>query len=192
MVFAGHETTALALTYTWYLLARNPDVAARVYEEVDAVVGEDRPTADHLDDFSTTGRVVREAMRLYPPVHTVPRRTEREIEIGGYRLPAGAEVHLPVLLIQRDARFFDDPLAFRPDRWTGDDDRPAFAYFPFGGGPRRCIGQQFALTEATLAVASIARKYRLDWAGTGDLGLAPRMTTQPDGEVPMLIRARER
>ena len=192
MVFAGHETTALTLTYTWYLLARNPDVAARVRREVDAVVGDGRPTADHLDDLATTGRVVREAMRLYPPVHTVPRRAERDVEVGGYRLPAGAEVHLSAFLIHRDARFFADPLAFRPERWTGDDDRPDFAYFPFGGGPRRCIGQQFALTETTLAVASIARDYRLEWAGDGDLDLAPAMTTQPAGEVPMRIRTRER
>ncbi|WP_380676424.1 cytochrome P450 [Salinigranum sp. GCM10025319] len=192
MVFAGHETTALALTYTWYLLARNPDVVARVHDEVDAVVGDGRPTADHLDDLPITGRVIREAMRLYPPVHTVPRRTQHEIEIGGYRLPAGAEVHLPAFLIQRDARFFDDPLAFDPERWVdGGEDRPEFAYFPFGGGPRRCIGQQFALTEATLAVASIARDYRLEWAGDGDLELAPRMTTQPGGDVPMRVRCRE-
>lgn len=188
MVFAGHETTALTLTYTWYLLARHPDVASRVREEVGAVVGDDRPAASHLDSLSTTARVVRESMRLYPPVHTLPRRTNREVVVGGYRLPAGAEVHLPTFLIQRDPRFFDDPLAFRPERWADGDDRPAFAYFPFGGGPRRCIGQQFALTEATLAVASVARRYRLDWAGDGDLDLAPAMTTQPDGEVRMRIR----
>ena len=191
MIFAGHETTALSLTYTWYLLARHPEVAARVRAEVDAVVGTDRPTADDLDDLATVGRVVREAMRLYPPVHTVPRRTRRVVDVGGYRLPAGAEVHLSAIQVHRDARFYDDPLAFRPERWAEDTDRPAFAYFPFGGGPRRCIGQQFALTEATLAVAYIARDYRLEWAGEGDVELAPEMTTQPAGAVPMRIRARE-
>ena len=190
MVFAGHETTALALTYTWYLLARHPAVAARVRQEVDTVVGDERPSADHLDDLERTERVVREAMRLYPPVHTVPRRTTRPVEIDGYRVPAGAEVHVSLIQIHRDERFFDEPLAFRPDRWTGGT-RPRFAYAPFGAGPRRCIGRQFALTEAVLAVAYVAQEYRLEWTGVGDLGLAPEMTTQPAGAVPMRIRARE-
>jgi cytochrome P450 len=190
MVFAGHETTALALIYTWYLLARHPDVAGRVHDEVRGVVGDGRPTADDLGELTTTTRVIRESMRLYPPIHTIPRRTREPIDVGGYRLPANAEVHLSAIQIHRDARFYDDPLAFRPDRWI-DADRSGFTYFPFGGGPRRCIGQQFALTEATLAVAVVARDYRLAWAGDGDLELAPEMTTQPAGTVPMRIHRRD-
>jgi cytochrome P450 len=189
MVFAGHETTALTLTYAWYLLARHPAVAARVRDEVDAVVGDGRPRAAHLDDLVLTGRVVREAMRLYPPVHTIPRRTTRSVDVGDYRLPAGAEVHVSAFQIHRSERFYDDPLAFRPDRWT-DRERPRFAYLPFGAGPRRCIGRQFALVEATLAVARIAQEYRLAYAGEGEVALAPEMTTQPAGPVPVRIRAR--
>jgi cytochrome P450 len=191
MLFAGHETTALALTYTWYLLARHPAVEAQVHDEVDRVVGDDRPRATHLDDLERTTRVVREAMRLYPPIHTIPRRTTRPVTVGGYRIPADGEVHVSVVRIHRDDRFFDDPLSFRPDRWVDDDDRPRFAYLPFGAGSRRCIGREFALTEAVLAVAAIARDYRLEWAGDGALELAPEMTTQPAGDVPMRIRARE-
>lgn len=193
MLFAGHETTALALTYTWYLLARHPEIEARVHDEVVAVVGDDELRAEHVDELELTDRVVREAMRLYPPIHTIPRRTTRPVELGGYRIPDGAEVHVSVYLLHRDERFFDDPLSFRPGRWADEDkERPRFAYLPFGAGPRRCIGRQFALTEAVLAVAAIVRAYRLEWVGDGDLELAPEMTTQPVGTVPMRLRARER
>ncbi|RDI70418.1 cytochrome P450 [Halopelagius longus] len=192
MVFAGHETTALALTFVWYLLARNPDARARLHEEVDAVVGDDPVEMSQLADLTYTERVFEEALRLYPPIHTLPRETTREVAAGDYRIPAGSEVLLSVVNVHRDGRFYDDPAAFDPDRWTDERAaaRPDYAYAPFGAGPRRCMGRAFATVEAKLVIAEVTRRYRLEWAGDGDLSVRPQMTTQPVGGVPMRVEER--
>jgi cytochrome P450 len=192
MVFAGHETTALALTFVWYLLSRNPEVGERLRREVDAVVGDGPVEWSHLADLSYVERVIEEALRLYPPIHTLPRETTRDVEVGDHVIPQGSEVLLSVVTVHRDGRFYDDPSSFAPDRWAGEraSSRPEYAYAPFGAGPRRCIGRAFATVEAKLVVAEIARRYRLDWAGDGELGVRPQMTTQPVGDVPMVVRER--
>ncbi|SFR68529.1 cytochrome P450 [Halogeometricum limi] len=189
ILFAGHETTALALTFAWYLLSRNPAVRRRVEREVDDVVGDDPVSVDHLSDLTALERVVKETLRLYPPVHTLPRVTTREVELGGYRIPEGSELLLSVVTTHRDERFFENPTEFDPDRW-GRGDVAEYAYIPFGAGPRRCVGQAFATMEAKVVMAELLKRWRIDWAGEGELGVAPQMTTQPDGDVPMTVSER--
>lgn len=188
-VFAGHETTAKAMSFAWYLLATHPDARERFHEELAATLGGDDPTAADLRELPFTDRVLREAMRLYPPVHTIPRRTTREVEVGDYRLPADREVHLSVYLLHRNGAVYDDPLAFRPDRWR-DDDRPAYGYLPFGGGRRRCIGQEFALAEAKAVLATVGQRYRLEWPREEPLAVEPAVTTRIAGDATMSVHER--
>ncbi|WP_251344126.1 cytochrome P450 [Haloplanus halophilus] len=163
MIFAGHDTTSTAIAFAFYALATNPDVRERFHAEVDALDGP--PTVGDLDALDVTGRVVTEALRLYPPVYTIPREAATDVTLDGYRIPEGSPTWLTVDQVHRDPRFYDDPDAFRPERWAADlrERLPDFAYAPFGGGPRRCIGRQFALIEAQLALATIGREYRLDY-----------------------------
>ncbi|MBV0900462.1 cytochrome P450 [Haloarcula salina] len=187
-LFAGHETTALTLTYVWDLLSRTPDAEARLHEELDDVLA-GRPTVEDVFAFEYTEAVVREAMRLYPAAHEIRRQPVEDVEIGGYTLPEGSLVVLPTWVLHRDERFWDEPEQFRPERWLGDADRPAFAYFPFGGGPRRCIGQQFAMTEAQLVVATMADRVTFE-REYDDLELSAAVTLQPKTTVQMRPRFR--
>jgi len=166
MIFAGHDTTATAISFACYALAHHPEVRDRFHAEVDSLDGP--PTLDDLDDLSVTERIVTEALRCYPPVYTIPRETTTDVTMDGYRIPAGEPVWLTVDQVHTDSRFYDDPDAFRPARWDGSlrERIPDFAYVPFGGGPRRCIGRRFALMEAKLALATIGREYHLAWPGT--------------------------
>jgi len=182
-LFAGHETTALSMSYVWDLLSRNPDTTARLRDELDEVV-DGRPTIEDVFAFEYTEAVVKEAMRLYPPAHDIRRSPARDVEVGGYAIPEGSLITLPTWVLHRDERFWDDPERFRPERFLGSDDRPEYAYFPFGGGPRRCIGQQFAMTEAQLILATIAREWTLEHE-YGDLDVAAAVTLQPDHDMPM-------
>ncbi|PSP86258.1 cytochrome P450 [Halobacteriales archaeon QS_1_68_17] len=196
MVFAGHETTALALTFTWYLLATNPAARRRFHAELDETLGGDPPTVADLPDLEYTDRLFTEALRLYPPVHTIPRRTTRAVEVGEYTIPAGKQINLSTFLVHRDGRFYDDPLSFRPDRWAdGGPDPTDYSYLPFGGGKRRCLGDQFARMEAKLTLATVGQRYRLEWDGQagrgGDLPLAPQITLQPAPEMEMRVERRE-
>jgi cytochrome P450 len=165
MIFAGHDTTSTAIAFAFYALATTPGVRRRFHAEVDALDGP--PTVDDLDDLPVTDRVVTETLRLYPPVYTIPREAATDVTLDGYRVPEGAAVWLTVDQVHRDPRFYDDPTAFRPERWDTDlrERLPDFAYAPFGGGPRRCIGRQFARIEATLALATVGREYHLAWPG---------------------------
>jgi cytochrome P450 len=178
MIFAGHDTTATAIAFAFYALATNPDARARFHAEVDALDG--RPTVDDLDALDVTERVVTETLRLFPPVYTIPREATADVAIDGYRIPAGAQTWLTVDRVHRDPRFYDDPSAFRPERWATDlrERLPDFAYVPFGGGPRSCIGRQFAMMEAQLALATIGRQYHLEWPGDDDPPRQMGMTTR--------------
>ena len=163
LLLAGHETTALALSWAWYLLAQNPEAERRLHQELDAVLGSRLPNAGDLPRLVYTERVIREVLRLYPPAWRIFRMTQTEIKIGDYVLPAGSNIVLVQWVTQRDPRWFVNPDKFEPDRWTEDAARklPRFAYFPFGGGPRVCIGAGFAMMEATLLLAAIAQRYRI-------------------------------
>jgi cytochrome P450 len=173
IVFAGHDTTTTTLTFACWALANHPEVRERFHEEVDRLDGP--PTVDDLSNLEVTERVITETLRLFPPVYVLPRVTTEEVVIDGYRVPAESRAFLEVRLIQRDPRFFDAPDEFRPSRWTGDLRRELhdFAYAPFGGGPRVCIGREFALLEAKLALATIGQEYEPYWIGENEPGGEP-------------------
>ncbi|WP_135536237.1 cytochrome P450 [Halostella pelagica] len=187
-LFAGHETTALTLTFTLDLLTRNPEAADRVRSEIDAAV-DGRPEMTDLHALEFTNAVVRESMRLYPPAHEIRREPVRDVTFGGYRVPAGALLVLPTWVLHRDDRYWDDPETFRPERWLDGDDRPDFAYFPFGGGKRRCIGQQFAMTEAQLVLTTLCSAFEFE-REYDDLDLSAAVTLQPKGDAEMTVRER--
>ena len=188
-LFAGHETTALALTFTLYELGRHPSVRERVHAEVDELGGA-RPTLADAGDLPAVERVLREGLRLYPPAHTIPRRTTRDVDLLGHQVPADTQTHLALHSVHRDGRFYDDPDAFRPERWRdASPESKGYAYVPFGAGPRTCIGRRFALLEAKLVLAMLCSRFEL--TPEEPLELAPRMSTQPAGDVPVAVRRRQ-
>jgi cytochrome P450 len=189
---AGHETTALALTWAWYLLARNPEAEAKLAAELSEVLGGRAPRVDDLPRLRYAEWVVKESMRLYPPAWGVGREAARECEVGGYRVPKGMQVFLFQWVVQRDPRWFKDPLAFRPERWGEESisGLPKYAYFPFGGGPRLCVGNYFATMEAVLALATIARRFRLRLVSEAPPELIPAMSLRPKGGMPMRLEKR--
>ena len=162
LFLAGHETTANALSWTWWLLAQHPAVEARLHEELRGVLGQRSPALEDLPNLAYTNNVLTESMRLYPPAWGVARTAIEEHEIAGYRIPVGSGISFAQWTVHRDARWYDAPEEFRPERWEGDllKRLPRFAYFPFGGGPRQCIGNTFALMEAALTLATVAQRYR--------------------------------
>lgn len=184
LLLAGHETTALALTWTWWLLAGDPAVADRMAEEVRDVAGDRRLEVDDVRRLPYTERVVREALRLYPPAYSFGREAVESCEIGGWKVPAGTTLFVFPWLLQRDHRWYEDPLTFDPDRWNdGLEDRlPRHAYIPFGSGPRMCIGRDFARLEAVLILATIARRFRMDWIGEPPTPF-PGITLRPEGDL---------
>ncbi|WP_418280114.1 cytochrome P450 [Halorubrum sp. DTA98] len=191
MLLAGHDTTALALTYTFYLLSEHPEARARVEAEATAATDDGPPNAGDVREMADTERVLNEAMRLYPPVYTMFREPKLDVKLGGYRIPEGAALMLPQWVIHRSDRWYDDPDAFDPERWTPErrSGRPRFAFFPFGGGPRHCIGKAFSLMEAKLILARLCSEYRLAYEGP-ELSLRGSLTMHPDHPVPMRVRKR--
>jgi cytochrome P450 len=161
---AGHETTAVTLSWTWWLLAQHPELEAKLYAELDSVLNGRTPTLDDLPSLRYTDRVVTESMRLYPPAWGMARMAVEDTEIAGYKIRKGSGVTVSQWAVHRDPRWFDAPLEFRPERWEGDLAKrlPRFAYFPFGGGPRQCIGNTFALMETALVLATIAQHIRFN------------------------------
>lgn len=184
-LLAGHETTALALTYTLYCLATHPDEQAAVAEEVTTLDG--RPGMG--DSLPRTDRSIREAIRLYPPVHLVMREAVEDDVVGGYHVPAGSLVLCSQWATHRRPDLYDEPGTFRPNRW-GTDDHPEYAYFPFGAGPRICIGRRFALLEARLVLARLLQQFRIEPVTT-ELDLAASMTLAPTNPVEMRLHERE-
>jgi cytochrome P450 len=189
LLLAGHETTAIALTWAFHLLCAHPAVDEKVAEEVRALG--DRPLAlADLPRLRFCEQVVMESLRLYPPAWAIGREATCDIEVGGWRVPRGAQIWLSPWLVQRDARWFDEPLAFRPERWAGDLQKklPRHAYFPFGGGPRVCIGNSFAMMEATLLLAGILQKWR--FVAERAPRPQPAVTLRPGGGLPVRLIAR--
>ena len=193
MIFAGYETTAAAIAFALYSLATEPDVCDAFHEELDTVLDGKPPTRDDVSRLDLTNRIVTETLRLYPPIHTIPRQTTREIDVGRYRLPSDEQVHLSVISVHRDERYYDAPLEFRPERWTDEFEEQLddYAFIPFGGGRRTCIGRDFARLEATLALATIGQNFDLEWAGDEtDIAIEPEMTTKTQNGLPMTLRKR--
>jgi cytochrome P450 len=160
---AGHETTANALTWTWYLLSQHPDVEEKLHAEIDATLVGRLPAADDVARLQYVDKVVAESMRLYPPAWAMGRQALSDYPIGEYVAKAGAIILMSPYVMHRDPRYYPDPDRFDPERWTEEAraGRPRFAYFPFGGGPRICIGEQFAWMEAVLVLATLAQRWRL-------------------------------
>jgi cytochrome P450 len=162
LFLAGHETTANTLSWTWWLLAQNPAVEAKLHAELRTVLAGRSPSLDDLPKLVYTNHIITESMRLYPPAWGTARTAIEDHEIAGYAVPKGSGVSFAQWTVHRDPRWYDAPEEFRPERWEGDLLKriPRFAYFPFGGGPRQCIGNSFALMEAALTLATIAQQYR--------------------------------
>ena len=161
--FAGHDTTAQLLTWCWYLLSQNAEVESRLQAELEQVLAGRTPTAADVPQLVYTRMVLDEALRLYPPVAMFPRDVVKEDEIGGYPVPAGSMVFVGPYMTHRHPEFWQRPLEFYPEHFSPDlvDQRPRYAYYPFSAGPRTCIGNHFALLEATLVLAELAQRLRL-------------------------------
>jgi cytochrome P450 len=191
---AGHETTANALTWTFYLLSQNPEAEARLHAELDAVLGGRPPTLDDLPRLTYTALVLDESLRIYPPVWVIGRRALSDVELGGWVIPAGSNIALSQWAIHHDARYHPDPWAFRPERWLPgeQDQRPEFSFFPFGGGPRICIGESFARMEAALLIAGIAQNWRLRLEPGFRVELLALVTLRPKFGLRMTLERRAR
>jgi cytochrome P450 len=188
---AGHETTAMALTWTWWLLSQHPGVAAALRAELEAVLGGRAPAIDDVPALRLTRDVIAESMRLYPPAWVVGRRALEDAPLGGWTVPKGSIVIASQWITHRDPRLWREPEAFRPERWSNGetDGLPKFAYFPFGGGTRVCIGEAFAWTELVLVLATIARRWRFEAApGLTALPFQPSVTLRPATAVPLIAR----
>lgn len=190
LFLAGHETTANALTWTWTLLARHPEVEARLRREVESTLGDRPPTVEDLEALEYTDWVVQESMRLYPPAWIIARQAREPIEVGRYQLDAGAIVFISQWGLHRDERYFESASEFRPERFSPDraDDIPRYAYIPFGGGPRICIGNNFAMMEASLVLATMIQSISLEMEPDQDLTPEPLVTLRPRHRIRMRVR----
>lgn len=192
---AGHETTANAMTWTWYLLSENPDVEAKLHAEIDSVLASGRPpTFEDVAQLRYTEMVLAESMRLYPPAWAIGRLSINEHEIAGYTMPPRSLVLVSPYVMHHDARYFPDPERFDPERWTSAarEERPQFSYFPFGGGARRCIGEGFAWMEGILLIATLAQAWRLRHVPTHKVALQPAITLRPKHGMLMTLEKRSK
>ncbi len=190
MLLAGHDTTALVLTYTWALLADHPDVERRVHQEVDDVLGGEQPTAESVRQLETLKNVFNESMRLYPPVYAMFRQADSAVELSGYHIPEESLILLSQWASHRNPRYFEHPTQFDPDRWL-EPDHPTYTYFPFGAGPRSCIGKGFTMLEAPIIASVVAQRYRLERVDEGPLTLRGSLTAHPEDGMEMRVRRRE-
>lgn len=192
LIEAGHETTAKALTWTLYLLARSPEWQTRVHDEVRAVAGEGPVEAAHLSRLAQTQRVIKEAMRLYPPAPIMARDPRVAFTLDGREIPPGSQILIPIYAVHRHRKVWDDPDCFDPDRFlpAAEAARPRAQYMPFGGGPRVCIGQAFAMMEATVLLATFVRAARFDWDGKHCPEPISRVTLRPAGGMPLKVSMR--
>jgi cytochrome P450 len=193
LFLAGHETTALTLAWTWYLVATHPHVEEKLVGEWREVLAGRTPTVADQPRLRYTEQVLTEAMRLYPPAYVIGREALVDGTLGGFHVPRGTTLILPQWAVQRDPRFYDDPDAFRPERWTEEFQRtlPKFAYFPFGGGPRLCIGNSFAMMEMALVLPTIGQRFRFTLAPGHTVVPLPTFTLRPSPGIPAVIVPRK-
>jgi cytochrome P450 len=194
LLLAGHDTSAMALTWALVLLSRAPAVEAELHGELDAVLHGRPATLDDLPRLVVTRRVVDETMRLYPPAWIIERSPRSTVTIAGERVSRGTTVILCPWVTHRDPRWFEDPDSFRPERWAEPSMArlPRFAYFPFGGGARVCLGNTFALTETTLLLATLAQRWRFEFLPGQSLAPQARVTLRPDSRLRVRLHARGR
>lgn len=200
---AGHETTANALIWTFYLLSQYPDVEKKLHDEIDAVLGKINnkkghvvnkiPTPDDIPRLQYTEKVLRESMRLYPPVWTMGRYVENDYNIGEYTIPAGSSILMSQYVMHHDPRYYEEPEQFNPDRWTAEfkTQLPRFSYFPFGGGIRGCIGEPFAWMEGILIIAILAHKWKMHLVPDQRIKLDPAITLRPKYGMKMKLIQRK-
>lgn len=193
LFLAGHETTALTLSWTWYLLARHADAEATLRKEVAEVVGDRLPTFSDVARLRYTDAVLNEAMRLYPPAYVIGREALADCTVGGHHVPRGTTVLMSQWVVQRDPRFFPEPEQFRPERWLGDAARqiPKFAFFPFGGGPRLCVGNTFAMMEMALVLATLTPRFQFAIDPGVEVTPSPEFTLHPKPGIPAIIKPRQ-
>ena len=193
LLLAGHETTALALSWTWLLLCQHPEAEARMADEISAVVGDRPATADDLPRLKYTESVIMESMRMYPPAWLIGRESTGPFELDGYVFPTGTTIFISPWILHRDPRYFEEPETFRPERWMSNLARelPRFAYMPFGGGPRVCIGQRFAMIEAILILTTVAQRFSGEWQSDRNVTPFPSITLRPKGGVWLKIKDRQ-
>jgi cytochrome P450 len=193
LLLAGHETTALTLSWAWYLLAQNSEVEERLHQELEKVLAGRPPNAGDLPKLVYTDRVIREVLRLYPPAWRIFRATTEPLPVGDYVLPAGSNIVLSQWVTQRDPRWFTNPERFDPDRWREERAAkvPRFAYFPFGGGPRVCIGAGFAMMEATLLLAAIAQRFRMHLSPGQRVEAMGSITLRPKNGIRVELQERQ-
>jgi cytochrome P450 len=200
---AGHETTANALTWTFYLLSQNQAIETELHNEINSVLGDGSggdnvgnriPTADDIPKLQYTEKVLRESMRLYPPVWTIGRHVENDYSVGEYTIPAGSSILMSQYAMHHNPKYYDQPEQFNPDRWTEDfkTHLPRFSYFPFGGGIRGCIGEPFAWIEGVLIIAIIAQKWTMRLLPSQRIKLDPAITLRPRYGMKMKLIQRER
>jgi cytochrome P450 len=194
LILAGHETTATALSWTWYLLSQNPEAEHKLHAELDQVLGGRAASVTDLPNLNYTGMVVDEAMRLYPAVWAVGREAIANDEIMGCRVPKGSNLLLSQWLVHHHRAFWENPNNFEPERFSSErtSGRPRYAFFPFGGGPRMCIGNLFALTEAQIVLATVAQRYRLRVPPDHPIELQPLVTLRPRYGMKVLLEQRQK
>jgi cytochrome P450 len=195
LFIAGHETTANAIIWTWVLLAQHPDIVQKLHAELDQVLAGRAPTAADVEHLPYTDTIIREALRLYPPAWVLNRFAVTTTQIGGYDIPKGSQLFMSPYVMQRDARFYDDPESFRPERWLDGDlplekRLPPYAYYPFGGGAHVCIGQFFAMLELRLLLATLAQRVRIQLLPDQQIGVQPLITLRPDKAIQVQITLR--
>lgn len=191
LLLAGHDSSAVALTYAWYELSRHPDIKQSLLEEADRVASDGLPGADDFENLERTRSVVKETLRLYPPTWSVNRQATESVTLGGYEIPSGAQLMLPQWVLHRDERFWEDPETFEPSRWAREEHRPAYAYFPFSGGPRHCIGMRFARLELTMALATMTTRVDLDVTASGPLAFKPSLSLRPAVDIEAIVTPRQ-
>ena len=191
-IIAGHETTAVALSWTLWLLAKDQESQQRVFEEIAAVAADAPLSASHVEQLSFCRQVIQEAMRLYPPAPGIGREAKTAFELGGRPVEAGTRIHIPVFALHRNVRLWDRPNAFDPDRFTAEavKARSRYAHLPFGGGPRICIGAGFAMLEAAAILATLVRAFRFTPVAGHKPKPVARVTLRPAGGMPLLLSAR--
>jgi cytochrome P450 len=193
LFLAGHETTALTLSWSWYLLARHPRAEQQFHAELDQVLGGREPDVSDLPNLKYTEMIAKEAMRLYPPAYAVGREAIEETEIGGYRVPRGTQMFAFQWVTHRDPRYFERPDEFEPERWASESIQrlPKYAYFPFGGGPRQCIGNYFAMMEVVLLLATIGQRFRFSLIEGFEMEVLPVLSLRPKNGIKVKLTRRD-
>jgi cytochrome P450 len=193
LFLAGHETTANALSWTWYLMAQHPAVEQKLHKELDRVLNGRSPTLTDLKNLPYTEQVLQESMRLYPPVWNMSRQALTDVKIGEYTIPKGSEVNLNTYAMQHNPNWWEEPEQFIPERFSSEPEKqiPKMAYLPFSTGPRVCVGNNFAMMEAKLILATVAERYRLTIPVGYQLQMEPLIALRPRGGLPMMVQERQ-